>query len=181
MVMLEPATKVVGAYFVPVTSAANSCPVTVGAVEVPVPPLATESCPAQARVKVLLAIDPWILVSLFTKPTKVEPKVEELVPPLAMGKMPVTSETEDKLTKPLNKPPALLLTMPVPKEAIVVEPETAKLEMEVVASVEVPVTDNTPPTVKRLEMVVEPVTAKVLELGLKVKLLDPAVEEAPVA
>ena len=45
MVMLEPATKLVGAYLVPVPSAARSWPVTVGAVEVPVPPLVAAKTP----------------------------------------------------------------------------------------------------------------------------------------
>ena len=58
---------------------------------------------------------------------------------------------------------------------------TVKLVTVVVARVEVPVTPNVPPTVKRLEIVVEPVMANVLEAGLKVKLLEPAVLEAAVA
>ena len=41
-------------------------------------------------------------------------------------------------------------------------PFTVRLVMVVVAKVEAAVTDSVPPTVKRLEMVVEPVTAKVL-------------------
>src|SRR3989338_5655094 len=45
MVMLVPATRLVGAYFVPVPSAARICPVTVGAVDVPVPPLETPNMP----------------------------------------------------------------------------------------------------------------------------------------
>jgi hypothetical protein len=40
-----PATRLVGAYLVPVPSAANNWPVTVGAVEVAVPPLATPNIP----------------------------------------------------------------------------------------------------------------------------------------
>ena len=45
MVMLEPAMRLVGAYLAPVPSAANNCPVTVGAVLVAVPPLATAKTP----------------------------------------------------------------------------------------------------------------------------------------
>ena len=56
----------------------------------PVPPLATESWPVHPRVRLLLAIEPVTLVSLVTKPTRVEPRVEELVPPLATGRIPVT-------------------------------------------------------------------------------------------
>ena len=41
--------------------------------------------------------------------------------------------------------------------------------MVVVAKVEVPVTLSVPPTVRMLEMVVEPVTARVLEEEVKVK------------
>ena len=52
MVMFVPATKVVGAYLRPVPSAANSCPVDHGRVEVPVPPLATASWPVKLGMKV---------------------------------------------------------------------------------------------------------------------------------
>src|ERR1041385_5980504 len=52
MVMLDPATKLVGAYLVPVPSAAKSCPVTYGAVEVPVPPLPTAITPVIPMVEV---------------------------------------------------------------------------------------------------------------------------------
>ena len=45
MVMLEPAMRLVGAYLVPVPSAARICPVTVGAELVPVPPLVTPRMP----------------------------------------------------------------------------------------------------------------------------------------
>ena len=49
-------------------SAARSCPGVVGAVEVPVPPLATESCPVQPGIKlrvlaVVVLIEMVILVS----------------------------------------------------------------------------------------------------------------------
>ena len=37
-------------------------------------------------------MEPVTLVSLVTKPTKLEPKVELLVPPLATGRTPETSE-----------------------------------------------------------------------------------------
>ena len=45
MVMLAPAAKLAGWYLVPVPSAANSWPVTVGATEVAVPPLPTPKTP----------------------------------------------------------------------------------------------------------------------------------------
>src|SRR6185295_18749411 len=61
-------------------------------VVVPMPPLLTAKTPVQPKVRVLLAIEPVTLVSLVTKPTKVVPRVEELVPPLAMGRRPATSE-----------------------------------------------------------------------------------------
>ena len=65
----------------------------------PVPPLATESCPWKPKVKVLLAIVPVTLVSLATNPTKLVPKVEELVPPLATGRIPVTSAVRETLAQ----------------------------------------------------------------------------------
>src|SRR3989338_614069 len=45
MVMFVPAMRLVGAYLVPVPSAARICPVTVGAELVPVPPLVTPKMP----------------------------------------------------------------------------------------------------------------------------------------
>jgi hypothetical protein len=60
-------------------------------------------------------------------------------------------------------------------------PEAERLVVEALPRVVCPVTANVPPTVKRFEIVVEPVMAKVLEVGLKIKLLDPAVEDAAVA
>ena len=145
-------------------------------VEEPVPPLLTAKVPVKPKDKVLLAMVPVMLVSLFTKPTRVVPRVEELVPPLAIGKRPVISaEPPPRLIAPLTKFPAMERTFPVPREAMVVEPETLRKVMLVVARVEEPL------TVKKLEIVVEPVTVRVLEVGLKVKLLEPAVEEAAVA
>ncbi len=128
MVMLVPATKLVGAYFVPVPSAASNWPVTVGSVDVPVPPRATESCPAQAKFKVLLEIVPWMLVSLEIKPTKVEPKVEELVPPLAIGNIPVTS-LPLKLMAPLNRAPVAVERTgnAAEREVMVEEPTTTNV------------------------------------------------------
>jgi hypothetical protein len=86
----------------------------------PVPPLATDNWPCQPKVKALLAIEPVTLVPLMTKPTRVVPKVLELVPPLATGRMPVTSAVREAW--PMNREPALALTTPVPKEDRVVEP-----------------------------------------------------------
>ena len=69
--------------------------------------------------------------------------------------------------------------------------ERVKFVIVVVAKVEIPETlralaeafwnEDCPETVSKLEIVVEPVTVKVLEVGLKVKLLEPAVEDAAVA
>ena len=50
MVMLAPLTSLVGAYLVPVLSAANSWPVWVGAVEVPVPPWAGVITAAEVKM-----------------------------------------------------------------------------------------------------------------------------------
>ena len=58
MVIVEPATKVVGPYFRPVPSAASNWPVDQGAVDVPVPPLATDSWPVKLGTKVkVLAVE----------------------------------------------------------------------------------------------------------------------------
>ena len=76
----------------------------------------------------LFAMVPVTFVSLVTKPTKVVPRVEELVPPLAMGRIPVTSEA--KLTWPIFNSPPTERTMPVPREERVVEPLVATLKKE---------------------------------------------------
>ena len=90
MVMLEPAMRLVGAYLVPVPSAARICPVTVGAVEVAVPPLATPKTPETSLLPRAIA--------------------------------------------PLNRAPDALLTTPVPKEEMVVEPETVKVPVKLVVA-----------------------------------------------
>ena len=48
--------------------------------------------------------------------------VEVPVPPLDTFNTPVTSEAEDRVTRPLNKAPAADLTIPVPREEMVVDP-----------------------------------------------------------
>ena len=55
------------------------------------------------------------------------------VPPLAIGRTPLTSE-DPKATAALKREPDELLTTPVPKEEMVVEPETVRVPVkEVVA------------------------------------------------
>jgi hypothetical protein len=51
-------------------------------------------------------------------------------------------------------------------------PETERLVDEALAKVVWPVTLSVPPTVRRLLIVVDPVIARVLEAGLKVKLVE---------
>jgi len=63
---------------------------------------------------------------------------------------------------------------------MVVEPETVSWLIVVVAKVLVPVTARVPPTVSRLEMVVEPVIPKVLDAVVQVKLPLPPVVVAAV-
>ena len=128
MVMLLPWIKVAGPYLVPVESAARSWPCWVGAVVVPVPPLAADRAEVQPKVKALLAIEPVTLVSLITKPTRVVPKVEEAVPPLAMGRMPETSAVKEAW--PMLSSPLIALTMPLPKEERVVEPTVLTFKNE---------------------------------------------------
>ena len=130
-----------------------------------------------------------MLVSLATNPTRVEPRVEELVPPLAMGRTPVTLVVRSMVELVMslltisdddNKPADELWTTPAELNAEMVGAwATVRFVIVVVARVEVPavkvvsavepVTARAPPTVRRLEMVVEPVMARVLDVGLKVK------------
>jgi hypothetical protein len=164
-------------------------------VVVPNPPLLTANTPLQPRVKVLLAMEPVTLVSLVTKPTKVVPRVEELVPPLAIGKMPVISvEPPPRLTGPLAKLPLTERTIPVAKEEMLVEPlpktwKRVKPEEEAMVKgvtlapawtvrVEVLVVV---PTAKILEIVAEPVIPRLELVLFQRKLADEAVLLAPVA
>jgi hypothetical protein len=96
----------------------------------PVPPLATESWPCQPRVRVLLAMEPVTLVPLTTKPTRVVPRVEELVPPLATGRTPETWEV--KATAALYRAPLAVdwTTPPALREVMVVEPLEPTLNWE---------------------------------------------------
>ena len=89
-------------------------------------------------------------------------------------------------------PPEVDLTIPAPREEIVVEPETVRVPvMLVVAKLEIPETvkavveafcnEVLPETVRRLEIVVEPVMARVEPVLFQRKLPEEAVLEAPVA
>jgi hypothetical protein len=81
MVMLVPAIRLVGAYLVPVPSAARIWPVTVGAVEVPVPPLVTPKTP-------LTSLLPKAMAPLNNAPatdlTTPVPKEEMVVEPVTV-------------------------------------------------------------------------------------------------
>jgi hypothetical protein len=182
MVMLLPWTKVVTPQ-APLPWAAKSWPAWVGEAEVAVPPLEMASCPVHPSVKALLAIEPVTLLSLTTKPTRVEPKVEEPVPPKD------TLKTDWLLSSPL-----MLVTTPVVKLERVVEP--LWLTVSKLAPVEETIwkglTAAVPwivkvavlvvvPTAKTLETVVEPVIPKVEPELFQTKLAEEAVVEAPVA
>jgi hypothetical protein len=94
----------------------------------PVPPLETGSRPEKPKVRLLLLMVPVMFVSEVTKPTKVEPRVELLVPPLAMGRMPLISEPLMLIAPLINWPLAKDLTGRARlKEVMVVEPTTAKV------------------------------------------------------
>ena len=105
----------------------------------PDPAEAMVICPAVVVVIVML-----VPATRFTTPQLPEPcapnswpaKVGEAVvavPPLPMGKTPETSELP-KATAALNRAPAALLTTPVPRLEMVVEPVTVRVPVkEVVA------------------------------------------------
>jgi hypothetical protein len=66
MVMFVPLIKVVGPYLAPLPSAANNCPVDQGAVEVPVPPLATDNWPTKFGIKVkVLAVEVEMVMEML--------------------------------------------------------------------------------------------------------------------
>jgi hypothetical protein len=90
------------------------------------------------------------------------------VPPLErMEPLPLTA-----VTPPAEVVVAIILPLASTAKTAEVKPlPRESWEIVVVARVDVPVTDKDPPTVKRLEIVVDPVTAKVLEVELKVKLV----------
>jgi hypothetical protein len=110
--------------------------------------------------------------------------VEEPVPPLATGSIPVTLAVKSivplvisalVINEEESSPAALLCTTPAtPKAETVGAWATVRLLIVVVASVDVPVTLNVPPTVSKLLIVVEPVTVKVLP-PTKVKLEEVAI------
>jgi hypothetical protein len=96
--------------------------------------------------------------------------VEVPVPPLPTPKTPLTS-AEPKAILPLNRAPEAERTTPVPKEEMVVEPETVKLPVRlVVARVETPVTNKGPETVRAVldavAKLVCPVTVRLVKDGL---------------
>jgi hypothetical protein len=81
MVTFVPATRLVGAYLTPVPSAANSCPVTEGAVEVAVPPLLTPRTPETSLLP--KAIAPLYRAPAFVDLTgRAEVREEMVVEPL---------------------------------------------------------------------------------------------------
>ena len=94
----------------------------------------------------MLEILPVTFVSLTAKPTKVVPKVEELVPPLAIGRMPETSLVFKTIALLYRAPVAVECTGRFPfKVVIVVEPVTVNrlvpglnVKLEDVAKVLVP-------------------------------------------
>ena len=135
MVMLVPATKLVGPYLVPLPSAARICPWVLGAVEVPVPPL------------------PGVKAVVKVKPLKVG--VEVVVTDWLMEELP----NRNKLL-PLPFKVVLLFTakvllpkVNVPVPAVRVSPLTVvKLGVAVrVIWVEVPINTLWPPVMDRLE------------------------------
>ena len=133
------------------------------------------------------------LVPLPTSRSKAV-KLPAPVPPLATGRTPVTLAVRSMVLLVISelvireeerRPEELLWTTPAEEKAVTTGAwAMVRLVTVVVANVEVAVAVKlvavvvakvvTPLTVRRLEIVVEPVTAKVLELELKVKLLEVA-------
>lgn len=217
IVMFRPATKLVGPYLVPVESAAKIWPWTVGAVEVPVPPLAGVKALVKvrpAKVGVEVVVTDWFKEALPNRykvlllPTAVKLEIVEVeiveevmalvpvkmvLPPWRVKVLPLPFKVVLELTVKVLEP-----KVNVPLPAVRVLPLkllALKAVAVVVAKVEVPVTNMGPETVKpvveafcrevlpetvrRLEMVVEPVTARVLEEELKVKLEEVAMVLLP--
>ena len=77
-------------------------------VVVPVPPLATDSWPAQAKVKACAEIEPWILVSLTMLWTTLLLSLPAASVPVKVG-VKVWTEPEELITKPM------LASLPVAK------------------------------------------------------------------
>ena len=134
IVMLLPATRLVGAYFVPVPSAARICPVTVGAVDVPVPPLETPNMPETSE-------EPRAMAPLNNAPPLVdltgraEEREERVVEPVTV-RVPV-KEVEAKYERPET---VKALEEALPKEEVAVAVMLVKEGLEVkVIWVEVPI------------------------------------------
>jgi hypothetical protein len=127
-------------------------------------------------VEVPITLVPWpnnisLAVKFCREMFGVLPPVE-VMEPLPVTEVTVPAKVVVAIIFPFASTAKTEDVRPLPKDS---------WEMVVVASVDVPVTPRVPPTVNRLEIVVLPVIAKVLEVGLNVKLLDPAVEDAAVA
>ena len=150
----------------------------------PVPPLAGAKAPLQPKLKVLLAIEPVTLVSLMTKPTRVEPKVEEAVPPLLTPRIPVTSLPAKLIAPTLSSPPADL-TGPVAKDDRLVEPtalilKKAAPEVEATAKIGIVWAAEVATTYRLAPAGVEVLMIKAFAVLSQRKLVEPAVVEAPV-
>jgi hypothetical protein len=162
-------------------------PPTVKRLEIVVEPLTVNVLPP-TKVKLEL-----VASGLEPLPNRISLAVTawEPVPPLATGRIPVTLAVRSMVAfwmSPLtireedNRPALLLWTTPAVLKAVMVGAwDTVRLVMVVVAKVEMADTDKVPPTVKRLEIVAEPVMPKVLLVLFQRKLAEEAVVEAPVA
>ena len=172
---------------------------------VPVPPLAMDKLPTKVGVKVWTEpeeeMTSWMLASepvakVCTEEVKPFREVMELAaqedqanpevavelavkhrPSLPTVWMPIVPEPVPEIMPPLAIPEALKPRPPEDRARAWVK---ARLVMVVVANVEVPTTERVPPTVSRLEIVVEPVMPKVLEADCQVKLPLPPVVVAAV-
>lgn len=172
---------------------------------VPVPPLAMERVPTKLGVKVWTEpeeeITSWILVSVpvakvweeedkpFREVMELAAQEDQAKPEVAVELAVKHRPSEPTVWMPIvpapvpeSKPPLAMAEAlkPKPPEDKAKAWERVRLVMVVVASVEVEATDNVPPTVRRLEIVVLPVMPKVLEAAVQVKLPEPVVVVAAV-
>jgi hypothetical protein len=101
------------------------------------------------------------------------------VPPLAIGRVPVTSEVRD--TDPVVSVPPDTLTLPVPNAGMVKAVMVVEAKVEVPVALKVPVTEveakvDTPVTPKVPPTVIPPVVETLVKEGV----LDTAMVEVPV-
>ncbi len=150
MVMLEPLTQREGVYLVPVESANRTCPCWVGAVEVPVPPLAGANTPEISEEPEVKLIAPLNRAPAEVDRTGRAWLREEMVEEPVTDRVPVMEVVARVLTPETVK--AVEEALPKEEVAVAVMEVKEGLGLKVMV-VEVPIKTCCPPVIERLVLV----------------------------